>query len=287
MQTFNYHTHTYRCGHADLNLKDEEYVEEFIKMGFKKIAFTDHCPEKNEIDTRTDMRMKYSKRKDYLESIKKLKEKYAGKIQIETGYEVEYLPGEEENIKELKEETDKLILGQHFIYDDNHSLKILNSKVTFSEEEILRYAQYIDMACKQGIPDIIAHPDIYMLSRKSFGKVEEMVAHQIGKTAQNYDIPLEINLGRTFNKTYFENKQMNYQPIEEQRKKLGNVEYPCRNFWEIISQYHVKVLYGVDAHSKQQIQFYRESVQLANEIIGEETIEKLKFIETDKKEKFT
>lgn len=26
MQKFNYHSHTYRCGHADLDMKDEEYV---------------------------------------------------------------------------------------------------------------------------------------------------------------------------------------------------------------------------------------------------------------------
>ncbi len=32
MQNFNYHTHTYRCGHADL-IEDEEYIKEYIKMG--------------------------------------------------------------------------------------------------------------------------------------------------------------------------------------------------------------------------------------------------------------
>ena len=54
MQEFNYHSHTYRCGHADLDLTDEEYVEAYIKMGFKRMAFTDHCPEKNKIDKRED-----------------------------------------------------------------------------------------------------------------------------------------------------------------------------------------------------------------------------------------
>lgn len=36
MQKFNYHTHTYRCGHADLNYMDEDYIKDMIKMGFKK-----------------------------------------------------------------------------------------------------------------------------------------------------------------------------------------------------------------------------------------------------------
>ena len=102
MQNFNYHTHTYRCLHADLDLSDEEYILDFIKMGFKKMAFTDHCPEKNIIDARPNIRMEYSQKSEYLDSIKKLKEKYVDKIEIQTGFEVEYLPGDEENLKELK-----------------------------------------------------------------------------------------------------------------------------------------------------------------------------------------
>lgn len=46
MQKFNYHTHTYRCGHSDSDYTDEEYIIDLIRMGFKKMAFTDHCPEK-------------------------------------------------------------------------------------------------------------------------------------------------------------------------------------------------------------------------------------------------
>lgn len=278
MQKFNYHTHTYRCGHADLNLKDEEYVEEFIKLGFKKIAFTDHCPEKNENDKRPNIRMEYSEREEYLSSIKKLKEKYADKIEIESGYEVEYLPGEEANLMELKEETDKLILGQHFIYDDNRNLKIFTVD-EFSDDDLIRYAKHIEKAIELGIPDIIAHPDIYMLSRNDFGETEEKVANMICSVAEKYQIPLEINLCKIFNKTYYENKKINNEPIEEQRKKLVNVAYPCRGFWQVATNYNIKVLYGVDAHFKQQIQLCKELIQLANEIIGEETIQKLNFIE--------
>ena len=103
MQKFNYHTHTYRCGHADDNMMDEEYVKEFIEKGFKKIAFTDHCPEKEIIDKRKNMRMDYSQIDEYLESIKCLKKKYKDKIEIQTGFEIEYLPGQEENLVELKQ----------------------------------------------------------------------------------------------------------------------------------------------------------------------------------------
>lgn len=29
MQNFNYHQHTYRCKHADYNMTDEDYVQEY------------------------------------------------------------------------------------------------------------------------------------------------------------------------------------------------------------------------------------------------------------------
>lgn len=278
MQKFNYHSHTYRCNHADLDFTDEQYVKDYIKMGFKKIAFTDHCPQKNNIDKRPYMRMKYSQKVEYLNSVKNLKEKYKDKIEIETGFEVEYLPGEEENLIELKNETDTIILGQHFIYDDNKNLKILG-KADFTDKELLRYAEYIDKAIKLNIPNIIAHPDIYMLRRSGFGKIESEVAHIICKSAEKYNIPLEINLNNIFAKTYYENKKLNNVSIEKQREKLIKVSYPCKEFWNIVASYNIKVLYGLDAHYKGQIQLWNELIELANNVIGEETINKLKFIE--------
>ena len=39
MQKFNYHTHTKRCGHADKNMSDEDYVRAFIKKRIYKDSF--------------------------------------------------------------------------------------------------------------------------------------------------------------------------------------------------------------------------------------------------------
>ena len=76
MQNFNYHTHTYRCGHADLSVSDEDYVKLFIEKGFKKIAFTDHCPHRYKFEPINNIRMNYSLKEDYYNSVNYLKEKY-------------------------------------------------------------------------------------------------------------------------------------------------------------------------------------------------------------------
>jgi len=263
MQNFNYHTHTYRCGHADYNMSDEDYVKELIKKGFKKIAFTDHAPDKEGIDKRSYMRMKYSEKNEYLDSIKNLKAKYKDIIDIETGFEVEYLPGQEEYLFDLKSEVDKIVLGQHYIYaEDNKSLKIFRHH-NFTDEDLIKYAKYIDMAMQKNIPDIIVHPDIYMLSRDIFGSVEEEVAHMICSSAEKYGIPLEINL------------------TEIQLYLIGRrskISYPAKEFWDIATNYNIKVLYGIDAHYKDQIEMYEECVEFVNDYIGKEKIKKLNFI---------
>lgn len=129
------------------------------------------------------------------------------------------------------------------------------------------------------IPNIIAHPDIFMLRRKNFGEIECKVANMICKSAERYSIPLEINLNNIFANTYYENRKLNNLPIEIQKEKLINVSYPCKEFWNIATKYNVKVLYGIDAHHRGQILLWNELVELANDVIGNEILQKLDFLE--------
>lgn len=274
MQNFNYHNHTYRCGHADLNMKDEDYIREYIKLGIKKIAFTDHSP--LSLDKRPNVRMDYSQKGEYLNSINKLKQKYNGTIEIESGFEVEYLPGEEKNLSILRSEADKIILGQHFIFDDEKNLKTFRNN--FSNSELIKYAQYIDKALELGIPDIIAHPDLFLKNSKAFTKIESEISHMICKSSEKYGIPLEINLSDIFERIFYKDKIFNDLSISEARKEINNVRYPNINFWKVASNYNVKVLYGIDVHHQRQIMLFDKLVLLSNEIIGNDIIKKLQFI---------
>lgn len=282
MQRFNYHTHTYRCGHADLDYTDEEYVQDFIKMGFQSMAFTDHCPVQYWGDGKIQLQMVGQQRKAYLESIRSLKEKYAGVIEIQSGYEVEYVPGQQAHLLALRAEVDKFVLGQHFICDEQHNIKPFRIGRPFAPEEFLRYARHIKDAMALHLPDIIAHPDVYMLSAESFGEAEAETAHILCRAAQEYQIPLEINLNKIFCRTYYHDKCLNHDPMSVQIPRLAQVRYPCRDFWQIAAEYDVKVLYGIDVHYRGEIPMWQELKTLAGEIIGKKTLEKLTFIDGDR-----
>lgn len=279
MQKFNYHQHTYRCRHADIDMKDEDYVKEYIKMGFEKIAFTDHCPWGKEIETRTNARMLFCEKEEYLDSVKRLKEKYADKIEIESGFEVEYLPGKEKYLLELKEETDKIVLGQHMVYDDNNKIKYTHSGKMYTDTELMRYAEYIVKGMEFNIPEIIAHPDLFMYVREGFGELEAKISNMICKAAEKYNVVLELNLHDIFKKVYKKDTKANKLLIEEKRERLKDVRYPCKEFWKIATNYNIKVVLGLDIHCGGEIPLMNEFVQYANEILGDELISKLNFIE--------
>ena len=88
LQDFNYHTHTYRCGHAIGS--DEDYVLAAIKAGYKTLGFSDHAPYRHYPNPR--IHMNWDQIDDYLSSIAALKEKYHDQIDIHVGFESEFYP---------------------------------------------------------------------------------------------------------------------------------------------------------------------------------------------------
>jgi histidinol-phosphatase (PHP family) len=78
----NWHTHTFRCGHAKGT--DEEYVLAAIKAGVRILGFSDHAAYETP-NSRERMRMEQVD--EYASSIRSLKEKYVNQIDIYVGME--------------------------------------------------------------------------------------------------------------------------------------------------------------------------------------------------------
>lgn len=85
MEKTNFHTHTSRCLHAGGT--DVEYIEAAIENNIKILGFSDHAPYP---DNRFGLRMQYNELDEYLQTMKKLKNKYLNQIEIRIGLEIEY-----------------------------------------------------------------------------------------------------------------------------------------------------------------------------------------------------
>ena len=78
-----------------------------------------------------------------------------------------------------------MIQGQHFVIDKSGDFVGLNiyTKKKPTDNDLDTYLSYLLLSMDRGIPDIIAHPDIFMVRRSEFGEKEEQITRLICKKA--------------------------------------------------------------------------------------------------------
>lgn len=223
----NWHTHTYRCGHA--RGTDEEYVVAAIEAGIKKLGFSDHTPYPGV--PKDGVRMDYSEADEYIASILNLKEKYKDKIEIYVGMEVEYYEDFLDILEEFRRKLDYMILGQHgFNVEAEHSYGITD------REGLLRYCELVEKGCASGLIDYMAHPDVCLWSYPRIDENVREVAQRIATAAKKYDLPVEINCGSGV--------------LRGKRRYEDEVRYPYpnREFFKIFAENYCDVVVGLDIH---------------------------------------
>ncbi len=235
--TNNYHTHTWRCGHAIGS--DEEYVLAAIKAGIKVLGFSDHIFYPNLMNEPfVNVRGDYLLLDDYIESLQALKRKYQDQIEIQIGFEAEYYEDYEWYYQDLLKSgrISYLILGQHFI-----RINGITRNFFFSHQDqkgIQLYRDAVIKGMKTGLYRYVAHPDLYLAGYEEFDDTAKEIAHDICRLASNLDIPLELNMGGL-------RKGLKYYENSHQTRFL----YPHYEFWRIAGQYGCKVIIGIDAHN--------------------------------------
>ena len=239
---YNYHTHTYRCGHAIGS--DEEYVQRAIHCGIKYMGFSEHAPLMCDDGFESDYRLPMAMAKSYVDDISiALKEKYADKIDIKIGFEIEYYPDEFnkmlKNVIDLGAEY--LILGQHFL--GNEHFGCAHTMCTTDDgEQLKKYVSLVVSAIKSGVFTYVAHPDI--LNFIGCEQQYKMEMKKICVASAQCNIPLEIN----------------FLGIDEKRN------YPNKLFWQLVGEVGSPVTFGFDAHSPDRA-FDDNSLKVAEKIV--------------------
>ena len=244
-QLYNYHTHTSRCGHAYGS--DEEYVLAAIKAGYKVLGFSDHSPYRDYPNKTSHMN--WEEFPGYVKSIRYLKEKYKDVIDIKLGIETEYYPDYMDEKKEMMKSLDFCLLGQYFIHPDGSGSFFKN----VSDEEIRIYGKGVCDGLETGFFTYLCHPDVFLTRQEVFNETCEEVAHMIAKKASETNTPIEINVHGILRGLHEFPQGLRYY-------------YPFREFWQIVAQYPVKVLIGIDAHDPKQL-LDKESMDKAYEVV--------------------
>lgn len=245
------HIHSPYCPHGT---KDslEMYVENAIKEGLEEMTFTEHMPFPAYFMDDTEFLDECAPSKEiienYFEHVDKIKEKYKGKIKINTGLEVDFIEGYEEKTKEMLNiygpKLEDGLLSVHFIKIGDEYTAIDGKEGFERALEVLgtvekvydKYYQTLLKAIKADLgefkPKRIGHPNLIRIFNKLY--------------------PLEYKNVELLEEIVKEMKKRNYEVDVNTaglRKPHCGEIYVSDTFKGLVEKYDVKKVYGSDSHT--------------------------------------
>ncbi len=243
---YTFHSHTYRCGHAEGDIED--YVSLAIKSHYRIFGVSDHVFLPGVFEPR--IRGDYSLLEEYIDAFNVSKNKHKDEIEMHLGFECEYADVFVDYYRSLlvDNKVEYLILGQHNGFDDNKQfVKYVKNHAEDTDEDLDRYAFDLIQGIKTGLFMYVAHPDLMFISAKEVTPQLKKLTKEIIDASIEYDIPLEVNIHGFIR--------------QKKRAKDNVIGYPASCFWQEVSKSNAKVVCGGDFHELNEVgDLYNESM---------------------------
>lgn len=256
------HTHTELCPHGS-GEKTAAMIERAIELGFDKYCITEHAPlpERFVTDYRGDpaglttASLSWKQLDEYFLLTTQLKKFYHAQIKISIGFEVDYLPGYETEIKEFLNQvgpkTEQNILSIHFMPGKEAGLWCVDYTTTdfaagfsqwFNQPQEL-YRRYLRLVLQE------VTTDLGEFSPQRLGHL-----NLIQKYQDYFHLPNEFDQG---------NLELIHEillSIKQQHRELDfntaglykpycNDFYPGRQITRMAQQMGIPLVFGSDAHA--------------------------------------
>lgn len=236
----NYHTHTYRCGHAEGDVSD--YVKKAAQLGMNRIGISEHAYIAGEEGRR--LRMTREDVPGYVKACRDM-DGQSG-IRVLCGVECDYDPLDEAFFKEyyLGE------FGMDYLVGSVHGLKgrpdlmDVFANTHFGVKQLRIYTDlYVKMIESRAFT-FCAHPDL-------FGRPIEVAEGAGGWDENAAAAAREILDAAEANQAILE---INTSGIWKTRERgHGSIIYPREEFWEMASGRDIRVIINTDTHSIEKL----------------------------------
>jgi histidinol-phosphatase (PHP family) len=243
----DYHMHTPLCRHA--TGEPTEYAAQALAVGLIEIGFTDHSPMRR--DDFDNWRMRFDQLGEYIQKVEKAR-KDNPRLKINIGLEVDYLPGQEDWIRELAgfHPWDYFIGSVHYIsetwaVDNPEQLSKWKERDAFEVWTI--YFDRLRMAAETRLFEIIGHADL----PKKFRIVPKQDCRPLFEkfldAAKKTGVAVELNTAGL-------------------RKDCKEI-YPSRAFLELAFARKIPITFGSDAHAASEVGAdFQNAVDLARSV---------------------
>lgn len=152
-ELYDSHIHTRLCRHA--TGEAEEYAEQAVAMGLRGIVFTCHCP--LPWDDSLTVRMLPGELKQYVGLVERVRETFAGRLDVRLGIECDFMPGDEEWLLELQQRASfDYVLGSVHAQLPRYVQRYFDGDVGRLQR---RFFEHLARAAESGLFDALAHPD--------------------------------------------------------------------------------------------------------------------------------
>ena len=237
------HSHTTLCNHAEGSVDD--FVEKAIENGIDIFAFSDHAP----MDFDPTYRMSFEEMALYKKWVMDAKQKYADKIEILFGYEVDYLPGHMDE-RVLKADVDFLIGSVHFINKWGFDNPEFIGRYEHEDIDVIwqKYFDLIEAMAKTKLFDIAGHIDLIKVFKFMPKKDILEMAMPALEAIKEADMVLELNVAGY------------RKPCEE--------PYPSPQLLQAAFDLGIPITFGSDAHNPEQVGLYRQEAEELARSIG-------------------
>ncbi len=236
--------HTPLCRHAVG--EPSELAAQAVKLDLREIGFSDHSPMAR--DDFDDWRMKARELDHYVMMVERARRDHPGLV-IKLGLEVDYLPEQEDWIKDLarRHPWDYFIGSVHYLPDSwaiDHPKMISRWRDRDPMEVWTVYFERLTLAAGSGLFDIIGHADL--CKKFCFYPAEDCTPlyTRFLEAAKASGVALELNTAGL-------------------RKDCREI-YPSSRIVELAANFGVPISFGSDAHAPNEVGMnFEEAVNLA------------------------
>ncbi len=234
----DYHIHTI---YSDGRSVPEDYIEPAVIAGLSEIGFSEHLTLFRDPE---DWNIKAEDINPYLKHIENLSENISG-IKIRTGFEVDFFPGRESELREFLSplSVDYLIGSVHYM-----GAKTVDYGPEFYHDKdfdglFRKYFEMVLAAVESEIFDIIGHCDLIRIFGFKPTIDPEPFYRKLACSMRRHNVAFEVNTnGRN-------------RPLAD--------FYPDRKFLYIFREEHVPVCVNSDAHMPSRVsQYFDEAYEL-------------------------
>ena len=265
----NYHTHSQFC---DGKGKMEEYVVSAIEKKMECLGFSGHAP----VPIPSSWNMKLESIPLYLNEVSRLKSAYANKIELYCGLEFDYIDKQASLTAEELSSLDYFIGSIHYIgqFEDGKYFNYDESSTNFDRglqeifggdiRKLVRY--YYEQICKMietHLPPLIGHIDLikkFNTGSRYFNENEKWfidAARPALELIKKNELIVEINT-----KGY--------------ARGTNHSLYPSPGILRDCHQMGIALTYSADAHSPEEVDSHKNSVELVLRYLDVKTIRILK-----------